>query len=335
MFSDDSYRALHGAAGLVEPADRGVIRVSGADRAAWLQGLLTNDVAALAPGAGCYAAWLTPQGRMISDMSVLEAGDGTWLDVPGALASALVTRLDQMIFAEDVVVENLTAQLAVIGVHGPTAAPVLSAALGGVVSAAALQDWGVYQHDELPFDDGPARVVHVEPFGVPGFEIYADPSRLPALAARLRSAGAVTVPEATAEVVRIEAGRPLFLVDMNEHTIPLEAGIEDRAISLTKGCYVGQEVVIRVLHRGQGRVAKKLSGIALDGTTVPSPGAIVRAEGRDVGRVTSAAVSPRMGGAIALGYLHRDFLAHGTRVEVMDGEQALGGAVHTLPFLGA
>ena len=334
MFSDDSYRALHDAAGLVEPADRGVIRVSGADRAAWLQGLLTNDVAALVAGTGCYAAWLTPQGRMTSDMSVLETGDATWLDVPRPLVSPLVARLDQMIFAEDVVVEDLTDQLAVIGVHGPSAAPVLSAALDGVVSAAALQDWRVYQHEELPLTDGPARVVHVEPFGVPGYEIYADPARLPALAARLASAGAVTVSATTAEVVRIEAGRPLFLVDMDEHTIPLEAGIENRAISLTKGCYVGQEVVIRVLHRGQGRVARKLSGIALDGTTVPSSGATVRAAGRDVGRVTSAAVSPRMGRAIALGYLHRDFLEPGTRVEVVDGEQELGGEVHTLPFLG-
>jgi tRNA-modifying protein YgfZ len=335
MFSDDSYRALHGAAGLVQPADRGVIRVGGADRAVWLQGLLTNDVAALGPGTGCYAAWLTPQGRMISDMRVLETGEATWLDVPGELASRLVGRLDEMIFAEDVSVEDLGTELAVIGVHGPTAAPVFSAAFDGVVTAASLQDWAVYQHAEIPLEGGPARVIHVEPYGVPGYEIYAEPSRLPALAARLRSAGAVSVSADTAEVARIEAGRPRFLVDMDEHTIPLEAGIEDKAISFTKGCYVGQEVIIRVMHRGHGRVARKLTGLMIDGPAPPRAGAPVRSGEREIGRVTSAAVSPQLGRAIALGYLHRDFLAPGTRVQVVhgDGDQEIGAIVHALPFL--
>jgi folate-binding protein YgfZ len=311
-----------------------VIGVRGADRAAWLQGLLTNDIAALRAGTGCYAAWLTPQGRMVSDMVVLETGDVIWLDVPDALAAALAERLDRMVFAEEVTVEDWSARIAAIGVHGPTAAPVCSAAFDGAVSAAALQDWAVYQHAELLFDGVPARVAHVEPFGVPGYEIYVERARLPMLTERLRAAGAVTVPFDTAEIARIEAGRPRFLVDMDEQTIPLEAGIEAEAISLTKGCYVGQEVIIRVLHRGQGRVAKKLAGLAFDGTTVPAPGAVVRAGDRDIGRVTSAALSPQMGGAIALGLLHRDFLEPGTHVDVIQGEQALAASVHVLPFVG-
>lgn len=334
MFSDDSYRALHGAAGLVQPSDRGLIRVRGADRASWLQGLLTNDVAALGPGTGCYAAWLTPQGRMLSDMRVLETGDATWLDVPGVLANGLAAQLDQMIFAEDVTVEDASEHVAVVGVHGPTAAPVFSAAFHGVVAAADLQDWAVYQHAELTLEERLARVIHVAPYGVPGYEIYAAPSDLPALADRLRAAGAVGVSEETAEVARIEAGTPRFLVDMDTQTIPLEAGIEREAISLTKGCYVGQEVVIRVLHRGQGRVAKKLAGLVFDGTTPPAPGAVLRADGRDIGRITSAALSPQMACAIALGYVHRDFLDPGTRVEALHGEERLTASVHAVPFVG-
>ena len=116
---------------------------------------------------------------------------------------------------------------------------------------------------------------------------------------------------------------------MDEQTIPLEAGIESRAISFSKGCYVGQEVVIRVLHRGHGRVAKKLAGLVLDGNGLPDAGALVRAADRDVGHVTSSVLSPALQKPIALGYLHRDFLAPGTVVTVNDTR----AEVRTLPFV--
>lgn len=334
MFSDDSYKALHGGAAIVEPDDRAVVRVTGTDRTTWLQGLLTNDVAALTPGRGCYAAWLTPQGRMITDMRVFETGTAVWLDVPAPMAAALAAKLDGMIFAEDVAVTAVGDELAVVGVHGPMAAPAFAAAFGGVVTAADLQDWAVYQHAELALEGGAARVVHVETFGVPGYEIWADASRLPALTAALRSAGAVSAPRDVAEVARIEAGRPRFLVDMDEHTIPLEAGIEDEAISFTKGCYVGQEVIVRVVQRGGGRVAKKLVGLAFEGTATPKAGAGVRAGTRDVGVVTSAALSPMLGRAIALAYVHRDFTEPGTPVEVAAGDTTLAATVHRTPFGG-
>src|SRR5258707_12007550 len=109
-----------------------------------------------------------------------------------------------------------------------------------------------------------------------------------------------------AEAIRIEAGVPRFGRDMNEDTIPLEAGIEARAISFTKGCYVGQEVVIRVLHRGHGRVARKLVGVRLSGDRVPADGAAIRSGDREIGHVTSAAFSPSLNAPSALGYVHRD-----------------------------
>ena len=133
---------------------------------------------------------------------------------------------------------------------------------------------------------------------------------------------------ADAEAIRIEAGIPLFHRDMDEQTIPLEAGLESRAISFSKGCYVGQEVVIRVLHRGHGRVARKLTGLVLEGDA-PAAGASVRAADREIGHVTSAAMSPALGRPIALAYLHRDFLAPGTAVTV-DG---VHGEVRELPLV--
>jgi folate-binding protein YgfZ len=139
----------------------------------------------------------------------------------------------------------------------------------------------------------------------------------------------------TLDVVRVEAGRPAFLVDMDEHTIPLEAGLEERAISFTKGCYIGQEVIVRVMHRGQGRVAKKLVGLRLDGRKVPPSRATVLAGDREIGRVTSAVWSPSLDAAIALGYVHRDFLTAGTSVSVGNASAAVAATVTSLPFVPA
>jgi folate-binding protein YgfZ len=120
---------------------------------------------------------------------------------------------------------------------------------------------------------------------------------------------------------------------MDEHTIPLEAGIEDRAISFTKGCYVGQELIVRVLHRGGGRVARHLVGLVLEGTIGPSGGDPIVIDGREIGTVTSAAASPTLDRHIALGYVHRDFVEPGTAVDIVRGGHRLRATVAVLPFV--
>ena len=147
----------------------------------------------------------------------------------------------------------------------------------------------------------------------------------------LIDAGAVEVDPATADAIRIESGVPLFHRDMDEETIPLEAGIESRAISFSKGCYVGQEVIIRVLHRGHGRVARRLLGLRFGGDRVPPAGASIRAGDREIGEVTSGTWSPALQRPIGLGYVHRDFVEPGTKVTV-DGAEA---EVVALPFVGS
>src|SRR5262249_43362818 len=143
------------------------------------------------------------------------------------------------------------------------------------------------------------------------------------------SEGAERLESVTDETLRIEGGIPAFHRDMDEETIPLEAGIESRAISFTKGCYVGQEVVIRVLHRGHGRVARRLVGLTFDGDHAPAPGTAITSGDREVGRVTSSAVSPALHTPIALAYLHRDFVEPGTRLAA-EGASAI---VTALPFV--
>jgi folate-binding protein YgfZ len=330
------YRAIkeHAAIGAIAPRD--AIGVSGKDRASYLQGLLTNDIQALTPGTGCYAAWLTPQGRMLTDVHVFESGDMILLDVPASELSATLQRLDQFIFSEDVQLADLSGTLTSVWIHGPDAAALLDQTLGGV---SELASWPEYHNARATFDrvssendprpHFPVVVGRVSQLGVPGFVVYIDPSGKADLERALVERGAVVAGPSDIDAARIEAGYPVFGVDMTDDTIPLEAGIEERAISFSKGCYVGQEVIIRVLHRGHGRVARKLVALRLDAETVK--GAAIHAADREVGTVTSTALSPAFG-SIALGYVHRDFTGAGTSLSVEGPAGRLGAVVSSRPL---
>ena len=292
MFNLEGYQAVHAAGGVVRRTDRRVLAVSGADRASWLQGLLTNDVQNLAEGDSRYAAWLTPQGRMITDMNVMATRDRLLLDVPALLAGDLRDRLDGLIFAEDVQVTNESGRLLVWTVISDTLADIIS--------------------ETLPAEYQALREIDLDTF----------------------------------EVIRIERGVPKFLADMKDDTIPLEAGIEERAISFSKGCYVGQEIIVRVTHRGGGRVAKRLVRwqgddsaaivplhdapiFSFDPSTQSAPLAdpISLRAGKQIGRVTSAAFSPAIGKVVGLGYVHRDFAEPGTEITIVWKDAPIKAAV--------
>ena len=313
MFSAEGYQALRQGAGVVRRGDRGILAVSGPDRLTWLQGLLTNDVVGLPIGGVCDAAYLTPQGRMITDMRVVNLAEQTLLDVPGSLAEALRSKLDGLLFSEDARIADLTRSLLVLDGHGPQA-PLLLA--------------------KLP-EQLKARVIEIadSPYGVPGFSVFAPADDLDAVQSALAAGGGVVTTLETLDVLRVEAGRPAFLIDMDEHTIPLEAGIENRAISFTKGCYVGQEIIVRVIQRGHGRVAKKLAGLRLEKAELPKRGDLIFAGDREIGRVTSAVWSPTLERGIALGYLHRDYLDVDTPVLVMTPSGPVDARVSSLPFI--
>jgi len=319
-----AYQAARQRAASIDRSSRGRIVVSGRDRATYLQGLLTNDVVALAPGSGCYAAYLTPQGRMISDLWVYELGDVMLLDLPSLdTRNAVLTKLDQFIFSEDVQLGDVTDAFAQIAVVGPDAARVVSDLMG---QSAPTAEHACVRAEVA---GGAAIVTRVTDAGEPGFDLYVERLRLPLLRQALEAAEVTAVDADTAEVLRVEAGIPAFHHDMTEETIPLEAGIEARAINRNKGCYVGQEVIVRVLDRGHGRVARKLAGLTIEGHAVPAPGAAVKHGDKDVGAITSAVESPALHRPIALAYLQRDVLEPGTAVTV-DGAN---GVVAALPFV--
>lgn len=323
-----AYEAARREAGILPQPARGRIVVAGTDRASYLQGLLTNDVVSLVAGQGCYAAYLTPQGRMISDLWVYELGDAMLLTLPLPQKDMVLAKLDQFIFSEDVQLGDVTESYGAVAVVGPLAADVLRRALG---LAGPLLD-GLPEHGNARVDwNGiPLIVLRTSDAGEPGLELLAPREHVASIEQALRANGAIDVDPETAEVLRVEAGVPAFGRDMDEHTIPLEAGIENRAISFTKGCYVGQEVIIRVLHRGHGRVARKLVGLVFPDDRVEAAGGVLQADGREVGSVTSAVVSPALGRGIALAYVKREAAVPGTRVTTANGLEA---EVTELPFI--
>jgi tRNA-modifying protein YgfZ len=331
---------------------RGWVRVWDADAVSFLHGILTNDIASLAPGTWRYAAYLTPQGRMVSDMRVLRRAHDLVLETEPQFAELLARRFDASIFTERVQIaigeswtdEEGTSRAETppdergaedppatgtesIVVCGPAAHEALASLLG---NDAALR-LGLHEFTELAREGARIVLVCHEDLGTPAIDAVGPPDACGKLAHDLREAGAAWLGPLALEALRIEAGTPRFGVDMTEDTIPLEAGIEGRAISFTKGCYVGQEIIVRILHRGHGRVARRLVGISIEGADVPPPGTPLKSGDREVGVITSAVFSPRLGRPIALGYVHRDLTGAGTSVAIQPtGTQA---TVTDLPFI--
>jgi folate-binding protein YgfZ len=319
---------------------RGWLRVEGADAVSFLHGVLTNDIASLRVGQWCYAAYLTPQGRMVSDMRVLRRDDHLALETEPQLTETLAARFDASIFTERVQIqpgeawgrhshnggERTRSRAESIAVCGPAARDALASILGADAAVPSQP----HEFTEVSRNGEPLILTGHDDFGIPAVDVLGSSSGCDALARDLRGVGAQLLGALALEALRIEAGTPRFGVDMTGDTIPLEAGIEGRAISMTKGCYVGQEVIIRILHRGHGRVARRLAGVMVEGTGVPPAGSPVAVDGREVGTITSAAFSPRLGRAIALGYLHRDFVADGTAVTILPA--GTPAAVRGLPF---
>src|SRR5258706_14731749 len=237
MIPRASYDAARQRAAFIDRSDRGRIVVSGTDRASYLQGLLTNDILALGAGTGCYAAYLTPQGRMIADLWVYELGDVILLTMSRDVTPTILSKLDQFIFSEEVQIGDVTETFAQIAIVGPQAARIVAQVLSGVSvdELAALPEHGSRR---ARFRDQPAIVVRVTDTGEPGFDVFVDRSSQSALVAALTESGAAEIDGAVADILRVEPGIPRFHRDMDEETIPLEAGLESRAISLTKGCYV-------------------------------------------------------------------------------------------------
>lgn len=310
----DQYRIITEGAGWFDRSRCGRLKFEGADVRAFLQGLLTNDVAALEPGRGLYAGYLTPQGRMLADLVLIDRGDHVLGLAGEGLGASLAERFDQLIFTEDVRVVDVTEQTGEIVVTGGTAVPTAAEAAG--VDAVALDGL-----PELGWVAGAAAVVMrdgVSP--LPAFRLVFDAPVRDQIRGALVRRGAIELDSGLVTALRIEAGRAEWGRELGDDVIPLEAGLLERAISTSKGCYVGQEIVIRILHRGGGRVAKRLVTLVFDADTPEAPPVDARLEAEGTagaaGRLTSVAFSPIRNAFVALAYLQREAAEIGRRVTV-------------------
>jgi folate-binding protein YgfZ len=332
----DEHGAVRERVGILDRSDRGVIEATGRDRAAFLQGMLSSDVKGLAPGQGTVATLLDVHGKVLSLLVVHCLADRLLLETDSGLVAPTMEALERLHFVEKIELEDVGAGVGVLTVAGPLARSAVEGVLGE-----GLPDLRVHHHVEVTWQGLRVRVVRNEESGEAGYDLWVETSGLTALWERLSEAGATPVGREAWNVLRVEAGVVRHGVDVDASTLVLEAPLAD-AYSLSKGCYVGQEVVARVTYRGH--VNRKIVGFCFPDDRIPRPGATVRVAGRDVGRVTSAVISPVLGRGLALGFLRREYWEPGTLVEVVDqgggeevGSQGYSGGplqaeVSALPF---
>jgi folate-binding protein YgfZ len=326
--SSDDYRAVrYEGAGLIDlSARRGRILVSGRDAAMFLNGLVTNDVKNLAHGSWVPAAFANVQGRLIAAVRIIHRDDGFLIDTETVTRDKVVDLLSRFTLAGDFRVTDLTDELGTISLQGRKAAEILGSVLG-----AEATTWERGCVIQSSFNEKDLTIIRATHTAEEGFDLFIESSEREQLHDALWHAGAEIVGDETFEVLRIEAGIPRFGIDMNEKTVISETCLDD-AISDTKGCYVGQEIIIRIKHRGH--VAKKLTGVLLE---LPWPleehADIISDDHEEIGRTTSLTFSPRLDRQIALAYLKYDHLEEGTRIWIDHGEKQVVAEVASLPMV--
>jgi tRNA-modifying protein YgfZ len=309
--TQSDYRTLTEACGVLDRSERGKLALRGAEAKSFLQGQVSNDVEALTAGSGCYAAFLTPKGKMLGDLRILDAGDELLLDTERLTLQALFNMIRRFSIGYQVELEKRTLESGLLSLIGPEAVRV-----AGVGSLADIE----HTHAMISLAGVPARAIRTDV----GVDLLCSSGDTAALLAAVSAEGAVPVSEEAVECLRVEHGRPRYGIDLDDTVIPQEAGLNARAVSFTKGCYVGQETVARLHYRGKPN--RHLRGLRLSDEV--GRGEEIEFEGRTVGRVTSTAVSPRLG-RIALGFVRRE-APPGASVSV--GPSGVSAEVIELPF---
>ncbi len=339
------YAAIHKGAALFDLAHRGILELTGKDRLSFLNNLLTNQTfdkatkTGLTAGQGVYAFLLNAKsGRITADMNVIERGDRTMLEMDARLTAAVKTALEKYVFTEQVKIADVTDRLHQFAVYGPSARATLTEIIG-----VEIPELGLIASTEIEAFSKPVTVWRDGPTGTAGYHLVVPIEAARELWMRLvTDATTATDPGkrrlrpagwAVFNAARIEAGRPLFGIDFDDTILPAETGQLSRALSFTKGCYPGQEIVARMHARQQ--VAKQIVGLKFADDNLPIAGAAVTDDnGNTVGGVTSSTISPVLSNtAIALAVLKRPHFAVGTVLNV-PAEGAMRKAVVTaLPFL--
>ena len=319
----DEHRAVRTAAGLFDFSFRSIFSAEGSDRGRFLHNMTTNDVKGLTPGLGLYAAMLDVRGHILADLEILCDEDRFLVSTDADLLDKVLTMLGRYNIGGRVPID--TVSLTVLSVQGPKAAAIVEDAL-----RAPSPGPEEFCHAKGSITGQAVRVIKTSSTGEEGYELWVAPEVLTAVRDFVleigREHGLIRCGSAALETLRIEAGIPEYGSELGEDTLPLEAGLMT-ALSFNKGCYIGQEIVERA--RSRGRVNWKLAGFFFESPAPPLVGEQLLAEGKPMGEITSACVSPTLERTIALGYVRREVVEPGTRLELASGGAAV---VTTLPF---
>ena len=310
---EQQYEALISGCGLLDRSERGKLALSGEGAKEFLQGQVSNDVLALTPGSGCYAAFLTVKGKMLGDLRILDTGEELLLDTERVALQELFNLIRRFSVGYPVELHKRTLQRGLVSLIGPSA---------GELVPEFTAPGAEHAHAKVAVEGIPARAIRTDL----GVDLLVEAERTAELTAALQARGALEVEEAAAEIVRVERGRPRYGIDLDDSVIPQEAGLNDRAVSFTKGCYVGQETVARLFYRGKPN--RSLRGLRLEEPA--QRGEEIHAGDRVAGVLSSTVTSPRLG-HLALALVRRE-VADGARVTI--GESGIGARVVALPFSG-
>ena len=320
--ASSGYSAVReGRAGLIDLSPRGRILVNGSEAVMFLNGLITNDMKTLAANSWMRAAFPNVQGRLLAVVRILNQTDGFLIETEAATHDKVVQLLGRFTLAGDFRVTDLTDQTACYSVQGTQSATIMRQVFGdpGAPDSRQVVRAKINHADVMIIRD-----THT---AEDGFDLFVERNLAADLRSTFLSAGVEPVSDATAEVLRIEAGIPRYGVDMDETTIVTETNLDD-AVSFTKGCYLGQEIIVRIKHRGH--VAKKITGLTFpDRIEIENGARILSVDDKEIGRVTSSTFSPTLNQTIALGYVKYDYREAGTEVQVVN----VKGVIADLPFV--
>ncbi|HET6371472.1 MAG TPA: aminomethyltransferase family protein [Nitrospiria bacterium] len=327
---EEEYCAVRSSVGLCDCSHWGKVLLTGRDRGKFLHNLTSNEVASLKEGEGSYNTILTPKGRMLASFWVHALKDFLLIELDLTRSKRFIELLDKYTFFADVKMEDVTSEWGVLLLAGPSTPLLVHAVLGTIPPSLPP---GHFFMEEV----GGKNAIFINRPAVGGHEyaVYVRSESVGSVWERLMEAGAPfgikPVGQDALEILRIEAGIPRYGSDMDDSIIPVEAGLEERAISYTKGCYVGQEVIARI--KTYGHVNKHLLGLRIHGDEVPGRGSkVFDLEGKEAGWTTSAVHSPELGGVIALAYLRPQVSSPDTEVVVEVGGARLAARVSPLPF---
>lgn len=322
------HHAVRQSVGIIDLSHRGRIRLTGNDRAAYLHRIISNDVETLSDGEGNYATMLTNRGKIIADMNVYVFHDFIGIETNSETTSRLYQELDKYLVADDVNIEDLTEHTGTIGVHGPKATELLQEIFGSDLG-------NLPEYHSVTYEVDARRIICVRTneTGELGYNLCTTSESMEWMWDMLLTKGRIfsaqPVGLAALNNLRIEAGIPRYGAELDESMFPLEAEL-DQAISFEKGCYIGQEIVARMKYRGHPN--RLLRGFEIVGDTPPQSRDRLFDGDKEIGWMTSTAVSPTLEKTIGMGYVRMAFTDEGSQVEVETTDGRVGATVRPLPF---